>query len=93
MLGKKKKTTKQKGNWKSIASICSSDKFDGFYLKVRQDADAALLLLDKETGQYYNIKSMSIFEPHKNAPDFVEGSVAINLNNEHQVELLTEDDE
>ena len=86
---KKDKTVSKKGDWKRLGSVRNSDKFDGQYVKV--DDDATLIYVDPESGRYYKVKSFSIFDPHGNAPDFISANLSINLNNEYHVELADDD--
>ena len=91
-LKNKTKKENKKGSWKKVGSILESNKFDGHYFKA-DDEDLMLLIADKKTGKYYQIKSLSLFDPSDKAPDFVTYNVSVNLESEYQVAPLEDDDD
>lgn len=91
----RKSKGKKESQWVSVASLIEGEtKDDNDYIRVSQDykpkkgkaftAPGRLLYEDFDTGNVYELSTLSMFEPHENAPDFISDNLAINLLNENQ---------
>ena len=102
MAKKKKKSKKQDSRWASIASLIEGEtKDDNDYIKVARDykpkkgkefkAPGRLIYHDFESDQFFELSTISLFEPHENAPDYITDNLCINLANEKQCEDITDE--
>lgn len=55
------------------------------------EAPGRILFEDFETGQIFELHTMSIFTPHENAPQNILNNLTINTENEKQCEDVTKD--
>ena len=94
-----KKGNDKPKNYVNVASVKEND--NGTYVAVNNDykkkdgtmyeAPGRLLFEDFETGKIYQLKSISIFDPHENAPQNILNNLTINTENENQCEDVSEE--
>ena len=93
------KGSEKKKRYVNVASVKEND--NGTYIAVNNDykkkdgtmyeAPGRLLFEDFETGQIFQLMSVSIFDAHENAPQNILNNLTINTENENQCEDVTED--
>lgn len=92
-LTKRNEKSKPKSNWTNVLNVVLNETQEGKeYLAVTanrpyvtssgQHAGGDLFYKDKATGQIYKVNKLSIFDPHPNAPDFIQQTISLNLDNE-----------
>ena len=77
---------------RKVASVLR--RKDGIlYIKV-DDFKKGLVLKDDSTSQtrWFQLKSMAVLSPNKNAPDFVVEELYVDINNPDHVEELVEEE-
>lgn len=95
--GKSKKSNKDNSNKRYVGSIWENEGNNGTYLSMsvdNLDPDSEyhkgnLIWFDKETGQYYKVKSMSVYGADK-GPRNLTNKLVLDLENEYHVEPLEE---
>ena len=98
----KKKKGKKESQWVSIASLIEGEtKDDNDYIKVARDykpkkgnefiAPGRIIYHNFEDDSFYELSTLSMFEPHENAPDYITDNLCINILNEKQCEDITDE--
>lgn len=80
---KGKKSKEKETNWVTLASVLESKKGNIYFKGEEYFGD--LLFRDKE-GNVFKINMAGIFDPHENAPDFVQNVIRVNLEDSESAE-------
>jgi len=99
-FGRQNKTvaTQQRNDkgYRTVGAMWKSKKFDGYNIMVDRSnknykAKGQLIYRDLNTGELFKIKSISCYDPKKPVNGLV-FNLVVNLNNDFQVEPLTDSD-
>jgi len=77
----------QKAKWRTIGSLNES-KEGNLYFKATEwkNDEYMLLFLDKDGG-LYKFPTAALFDPNKEAPNFVQKNIVFNLNDKSVVKV------
>lgn len=96
--GKKgKKGSSSDGNWKKVGALWQDKDDESRLFATTDDYSGELYFRDKDSGEYYKVNFISLFEPkkHKNAkkalPKNLLYNMSVNLNNPEAAELVEEE--
>ena len=76
--------------WRKIASMWKSKNFDGHNIST-DDYEGTLIWQDKKTERFYKVVRCSLFTPKDGAPQDLVYNLLINLNNEYDVEAMSDE--